>query len=173
MNHPRRHVLCAALIATLMIARAGGEQLTSHDDRIQLEIPDDYAPTKTPPAPFTLEASSRESNAAVLLLTEPKASHPDLKTAAGAMQQDLLAKLRDGQSDEGKPLAIGECSALRYEITGINAKGRRVAFVVTVIQTQTRYCEVACCCPRAQLADLRKEFNAIADSLKERPAKPH
>ena len=63
------------------------------------------------------------------------------------------------------------CGAIRYEITGISTGGLRMAFFVTIVQTETRFTQVIGSCVRAQFSDRKEEFENIATTLKEIPPK--
>jgi hypothetical protein len=146
--------------------------LTSRDGRIQLHVPDGYSERTPPKAVISLEALNYAESATILVISEGQSQFDSLQAYGEIIRQMMLDKLKDAQSDSGIKLQISGNPAIRYEITGISSGGLRMGFLVTIIQTETRFTQVIGSCVRAQFSDRKDEFAKIAATLKEIPAKP-
>lgn len=168
----RRESLCTACFAifcsvgsTLVFAE-DLSALTSKDGRIQIRVPDGYS-EKPPAAPAKIEATDDATNAAILVIAEQRQHCVSLQAYGNRVRSKMLAKLTDAQSDAGEEIKIGESPAIRYEMTGIAASGKRMAFLLTVVETKTYDVQVLGGIQRSEFADHRAEFIAASNSLKE------
>lgn len=144
--------------------------LTTPDGRIQIQAPDGYSERTPPRKEINLELVNEAEGTTLLIISENQ-KHFDSLQAYGELVRDTMTrKLKDPQADSGEKLELNGNPALRYEITGIS-NGLRMAFQVTIIQTETRFTQVVGSSLRAQFADHKQEFEKVGKTLKELPAK--
>ena len=165
------------LFMTLLVSCSGlsaraGETLTSKDGRVQIQLPEGYS-EKTPPKPtIKIEAVDGGAGATLLVISENQKDFASLAEYGEIVRGQMMERLKDPQGNAGEKLEIGDHPAIRYEITGISSNGMRMAFLVTVIQTETRFNQVVGSCMRVNFADHKADFVKVAETLKELPPKP-
>jgi hypothetical protein len=162
-----------ALIFLIAASRFAAAQatLTSKDGRVQIQVPGGYA-QKTPPKPvIKIEAVDEPAGATILVISESQRQFASLAEYAERVRDQMTSRLKDPQSDAGEKLQSGGNPAIRYEITGISSNGMRMAFLVTIVQTETNFNQVIGSCLRGTLADHRAEFEKAAETVKELPPK--
>jgi hypothetical protein len=146
--------------------------LISRDGRIKLQVPDGYAERTPPKAVINLEAVNEAEAATILVISESQRQFDSLQAYGEIVRQMMTDKLKDAQADAGMKLQVGGNPAIRYEITGISSGKLRMGFLLTIIQTETRFTQVIGSCLRVEFSDRKQEFANIAATLKEIPPKP-
>jgi hypothetical protein len=144
--------------------------LRSKDGRIQIELPRSYAEKPPSNATIQIQAVDDAKLSTVLVISEDQAQFESFEQYSEVVRGKMSENLRDSQVDIGVKCEIAGHHAVRYEITGISSNGLRLGFLVTLIQTDTRYNRVIESCLRTRFADRREEFVKIAANLKELPA---
>jgi len=145
--------------------------LTSRDGRIKLQVPDGYAERTPPKAVISLEAVNEAESSTILVISESQTQFDSLQAYGEIVRQMMIDKLKDAQVDAGQKLQVSGNPAIRYEITGISSGGLRMAFLLTIIQTDTRFTQVIGSCIRSAFSDRKQEFENITATMKEVPPK--
>ena len=164
-------ILLLSLLSCAALA-AEPSTLTTRDGRIQVQLPDGYDPKTPPRKEIQLEATNDAEGTTILIISESQREFDSLQAYAELVRQAMTARLKDPQADAGEKLELNGNPAIRYEITGISTNGLRMAFQVTIIQTETRFSQVIGSSLRSRFTDRKEEFAKVAGSLKELPAKP-
>jgi hypothetical protein len=144
--------------------------LTTPDGRIQIQAPDGYAERTPPRKQINLELVNEAGGTTLLIISEDQKHFDSLQAYGELVREMMTGRLKDPQADDGEKLELNGHPALRYEITGIS-NGLRMAFQVTIIQTETRFTQVVGSSIRSQFADHKQEFEKVGKTLKELPAK--
>jgi hypothetical protein len=163
-------LLVLSMLATTTSA-AEPTVMTTKDGRIQVQLPDGYTEQSPIKKEISLQAVNESKDATIFIISEHQKDFDSLQGYAEIVRGLMLDKLQDGQSDAGEKLELGGNPAIRYEITGLS-KGFRLAYQLTVIQTETRFNQVLASTTRKQFADCKEEFEKVAKSLKELPERP-
>jgi hypothetical protein len=165
-------ILCAALLSSSPMLNkahaAGGPALTSKDARVELQLPDGWQVQEHD----RRSVGTKDDGYYVLLISENKDDFADLKAYGKLVIDHMLEKFSEGKASEGRPVKLGDRPALRYEITGTSAKGLRLAYVVTVVETKAHFNQVVSWTLNSQFAANRQDMGELANGVHEVAAAP-
>ena len=146
--------------------------MRSKDGRIQIGIAIQLHWKKSPSkSTIHIQAVDEAKSSTVIVISENQSRFDGLEQYSRIVREKMCQNLRDPQADRGEKIEVAGHSAVRFEITGISSNGLRMGFLLTIIQTETRFNQVIGCCLRTRFADRKDEFVKIAANLKELPGK--
>lgn len=168
-------IFAIAALVVLGADRTGlaDEMLTSKTGNLQIRVPENFDEAPPVKPAVKIQAIDDAEHSVIMVLSEPKAGFSDVQAYGQTVRDQMLAKLRDGQSDGGRIFALNKLPAIVFEITGIGTNGLRMAFLLTVIETDSRYNQVIGSCLRTDFERHKATFASIARTLKETEREHH
>jgi len=166
----------AVVVSTLWFPNLGGPAKTnilrSQDGRIELELPAGWGQPLIPNPTCQMSAANQLLFERVCVISQEKKGFTDLARYGGIIRKSMLDRLGEAESTGGEMVQVNGRSALRYEIAGTGRLGMGVGYVITIVETETRFNQVVGYVFRAQLPLSRTHLASLASGLREVTAPP-
>lgn len=144
--------------------------LHSKDGRLELTVPAQWAERDGLNPSAQIGATNADDHLYVAVISEPKADFDGGVEHYGKMITAAMArKLKGAQLSNPVSLKINGNPAVRYELTG-SFNGIRIGYVVTVVETATRFNQILGWTARSQFDKSKGDLGKLAGGLKEVPA---
>ena len=103
----------------------------------------------------------------VCVISQEKHGFRDLRTYSGIVKKSMLGRLEASEASGDEAAQVNGRPALRYEITGTGRVGIKVGYVVTIIETETRFNQVLGYTFGSRFPGSRPRLTAVAYGLRE------
>ncbi len=162
--------IVAAGAALLFPNRRGPDRsnvLRTPDSRIEIELPSGWSSAPLPNAACQIAAVNRAQMESVCIISQQKADFKNLGSYGEILQKSMLQRLGGAEASTGDMILVNGHPTLRYEVTGTSSLGIKVGYVIAVVETETRFNEVAAFVDQSQLPGHRASLGNLAYGLRE------
>ncbi len=140
--------------------------LLSKDKKMQVTLPGEWKQRPTGKDSHQLSATLPGQAAYMLLISEPKEDFKDIKAYSKIVTTQMSQSLEEAQVSESTEVKVNGQEALRFQIRGI-VDGMRVVYVLTVLETQSRFNQVLGWTSNSKLADNKQRLESLPKGVKE------
>lgn len=175
---PTLRLLCLLLTTTALLAACGGganlsKTLTS-ENGLEMQVPDSWSEDSTLNPRADLQASNREAESYVVVISDLKQDLREgvtLEEFGDFAVQQFTAGLNDpdlstAEWDEPERVDISGLDGLRYEISA-SPGDLDLSYLFTVIESPDRFIQVIAWTERQRMDEQRQTLEAISDSVTE------
>jgi hypothetical protein len=141
--------------------------LRTQDGRIEIELPAGWSEALIRRPPCQISATNLFGAGKVCVMSQPKAGFRGLRSYGEIVKRSMLRRLGDSAASGTETIQVNGRPALRYEITGTARLGIRFGYVVTIVETETRFNQVLGYTFESLLPASRTQLAAAANGLHE------
>lgn len=145
---------------------AAGVRLVSKDGRVALNLPAGWTEQ---PTDSSERVQATDGTHYVLVITENKEDFANLRAYTETVRKQMTGRLTDADNTDITELRLGGNPAMRCEIFGTHSSGVRVGFLVTVVETGTRFTQVIGWAARSAYRTDREILASLPEGLEESP----
>jgi hypothetical protein len=141
--------------------------LTSKDGHLELKLPDGWEKQETKSPVVQIEAYNEATGATLVVSSAEKADYTDFPKYASGLKKGAQGSLRHAHSTGPKEERLGGHRTIRYDVTGTSEDGLRLGFVVTAVESRTRFNAVFISCVLSKFNAHKDEFARLPGGLEE------
>lgn len=173
---PILRLLCLILATTVLLAACdGGSDLSktlSSENGLEMRVPDSWSEDSTLNPGADLQASNREAESYVVVISDLKRDLVEgvtLEEFGDFAVEQFIAGLNDpdlsfSDLDEPEPVESSGLDGLRYEVSASPGE-LDLSYLFTVIESSDRFIQVIAWTERPRMDEQRQTLEAISDSV--------
>ena len=156
----------ALFVYGLLSGRAGGVA-RSADGVLELSLPAGWRQTAGRASSTRIAAVGPLRDEWVFVESSSKEDFGKLGSYDAYWQRIMLAGLSEATRTDTVAVVVNGHPALRWEITGTDPDGRRWGYLMTAVETDTRFSMVTACTARSRFPERKAELGRLAGGLRE------
>jgi hypothetical protein len=144
-----------------------GSALRTPDGRIELELPIDWHQSLLPRPACQISATEPLSMESICVISQEKRGFRDISNYSERAKTSILGRLPESEASGDEVAVVNGRRAVRYTITGNGRLGVKFGYLVTIIETETRFNQVIGYTLASRLPSSKPRLTAVAYGLRE------